>query len=486
MVDRWRDESSAMSLELNSFNNRSSEEMPSSIQGTESLMQLMTDLSMEMNVASLDGRSGNSRLLASTIQSSIHDDRCCLQNLSVETIPLSGLDVVGNTGSNMNMSFSQGQQTLLTVTSLTPPTTKPVLAYPNLVQSTTMLPPPSATIFKDGKPPQQQRPSHRIMNVAPLKVEQEVAVSSRQLIPPPPANVHDVTTQLDELERAVMEAIESGDSKRAEMLLEEQAKLMAVHQELLHKESNSIAHSSLAANPNVHGDQQPQQQQQQPARSSFIKITNGPPSDPSAYSNVDCPGDDHDRPDTLYILATEATTDSLACYLDIKKHHERFKTTDTTNAVQRKDLQKILRALVRRYQVCGTASGQALTDSQAQVKVWDFLQQPCWVDFDPNRDVLKGKGGHGRYYPGNQNYLAERNRLVALYAAAPMGDEDEKARVALQLVQSVYQTGGRFVIKCHSTNDNDFTTPGYCVLETAVVVKKAKQALRDGRLQQGL
>jgi hypothetical protein len=152
--------------------------------------------------------------------------------------------------------------------------------------------------------------------------------------------------------------------------------------------------------------------------------------------------------------------------------------------VPRKDLQKILRSLVRRYHVYSYTTGQALTDSQSQIKVWDFLQQPCWVDFDPHRDVLKGKGGHGRYYPGNQLYLAERNRLVALYAAAPLGDEDSKARVARQLVQCVYQAGGRFVAKC-TVNDND-DAQGYCVLETATVVKKAKQALRDGRLQQGL
>jgi hypothetical protein len=271
------------------------------------------------------------------------------------------------------------------------------------------------------------------------------------------------------------------------MLLQAQTNLWTVQKQqglLFDRESGHTAQASLAADPNLCNDQQ-QLQQPQPARSSFIKITNGPPSDPNAYSYVDCLGsDDNNRPDTLYILVTETTTDSQACYLDVKKHHERFKTTDTTNAVQRKDLQKILRSLVRRYQVYG-ANGP-LTDSQSQIKVWDFLQQPCWVDFDPNRDVLKGKGGHGRYYPGNQLYLAERNRLVALYAAAPLGDEDSKARVARQLVQCVYQAGGRFVAKCRRTNNDKDDTQGYCVLETATVVKKAKQALRDGRLQQGL
>jgi hypothetical protein len=112
MVDRCGRDESAMSLELllhNSPMNSRSEEIPSSIQGTESLMQLMAELSMEMNgAASLD--TGTSRLLAATIaiHSSTHEERYGLQSLSVETIPLSGLDI-GNSITDEAMCSANAQ-----------------------------------------------------------------------------------------------------------------------------------------------------------------------------------------------------------------------------------------------------------------------------------------------------------------------------------------------------------------------------------------
>jgi hypothetical protein len=200
-----RDES-AMSLELlhNSPMNSRSEEMPSSIQGTESLMQLMADLSMEMNGTFLD--TGNSRLIAATVavHSSPYEESYHLQSLSVETIPLSGqLDDIGN--SVTDMSFSQATITCA------PVPTKPALAYPNLVQSAAMVPVPPNTasgISKDDKPP--ARPSNCILhNAAPSKMKQNICNQ-----PTAPASLsHDVTAQLEELERAVMNAVECGDAQ---------------------------------------------------------------------------------------------------------------------------------------------------------------------------------------------------------------------------------------------------------------------------------
>jgi hypothetical protein len=104
-------------------------------------------------------------------------------------------------------------------------------------------------------------------------------------------------------------------------------------------------------------------------------------------------------------------------------------------------------------------------------KIWSDFHQPCYVDaFNVACDVMMGRGEHCAHNTGHQRYLAKRDELGPTYLSSR--DNKTKNRIAQQLVDYVYDNGGRFLAK-------DNTCQRYRVVDNDAALKKAKQALRE-------
>jgi hypothetical protein len=107
--------------------------------------------------------------------------------------------------------------------------------------------------------------------------------------------------------------------------------------------------------------------------------------------------------------------------------------------------------------------------------------QPSQIFSRPEVDVVFGRGGHCARNIGHQNYLQERDRLCIEYRDAP--DNTTKRLIQMELIQFVYDKGGRFleIVKRRDAN-------GGIVKRLEIVPigprlrKKAAQALREGRM----
>jgi hypothetical protein len=86
-----------------------------------------------------------------------------------------------------------------------------------------------------------------------------------------------------------------------------------------------------------------------------------------------------------------------------------------------------------------------------------------------DKDVLMGRGGHARYHPGNQWYLAEKTQLQKVYLT--LHSREEKTKLSKQLAESVYARGGRFL---------EIVSKGkYVEVDSGRARLKASQALRE-------
>jgi hypothetical protein len=91
-------------------------------------------------------------------------------------------------------------------------------------------------------------------------------------------------------------------------------------------------------------------------------------------------------------------------------------------------------------------------------------------DFDSDKDILMGRGGHAQHYPGNQRFLREKEELQDLYLACT---KDEKTAVAQTLVDRVHAWGGRFLQKADGGR--------YAQVHNHTARLKASQTLREVR-----
>jgi hypothetical protein len=219
----------------------------------------------------------------------------------------------------------------------------------------------------------------------------------------------------------------------------------------------------------------------------MIRITNGPPSDPHAHVQGNhIPIVDHHGPHVLYLAHANNSSSNhrlvpaSTVYFWIKTCHERYAyapRSTYTEPVQ------IGQALLQQLWHCGlvvwsVASNEPVHSSSDSLRLLSaFLKQRCFVDLDADRDVLKGRGGHGRRYVGHQAFLDHRDELRTMYQ---MASDETKNQVVTQLIDWVHGTGGRFV-----DSDIDTAAAGtkYYVMDHETTVRKAKQALREVRKQ---
>jgi hypothetical protein len=200
---------------------------------------------------------------------------------------------------------------------------------------------------------------------------------------------------------------------------------------------------------------------------NFIKITNGPLSDASSHGFVSEPGPDEKH--VIYLLNVQCRLDSVSYFLDFKQDHERF-----AKAASRDEKETIRGLLANRYRDCIVLTGPPAeySDYRRQTKIGTFLAEKCFVDYDRTKDVA-GRGGGGSRHQGQQHYLYQRDRLCPLYRDVK-ANEETKDRIALQLMNLVYQPGGRFLTKCDATNLMH-------VISHEHALKRVKQALRENR-----
>jgi hypothetical protein len=123
----------------------------------------------------------------------------------------------------------------------------------------------------------------------------------------------------------------------------------------------------------------------------------------------------------------------------------------------------------------GTASHNCswciMDTAEIKDKIWSDFHQPCYVDaFNVACDVMMGRGEHCAHNTGHQRYLAKRDELGPSYLNSR--DNKTKNRIAQQLVDYVYDNGGRFLAK-------DSSCQRYRVVDNDAALKKAKQALRE-------
>ena len=110
----------------------------------------------------------------------------------------------------------------------------------------------------------------------------------------------------------------------------------------------------------------------------------------------------------------------------------------------------------------------------------NYVLQPQQVPFLSENDVLFGRGGQCARSIGHQNYLHERNRLCIDYHNA--SDNTTKRLIQTQLIQSVHDSGGRFLVSVEWRDANDRSIQFWQVVPNGPrLYKKVAQALREGK-----
>lgn len=96
--------------------------------------------------------------------------------------------------------------------------------------------------------------------------------------------------------------------------------------------------------------------------------------------------------------------------------------------------------------------------------------EPVYFSTYTNKDVLAERGHRSNNHPGNEMYRAEKERLQPRYLAT--SSKTEKTMIAMELVDTVHQWGGRFLRM-------DKKKGLYYELDEKAARRKASQALRE-------
>jgi hypothetical protein len=116
-----------------------------------------------------------------------------------------------------------------------------------------------------------------------------------------------------------------------------------------------------------------------------------------------------------------------------------------------------------------------MNPAEIKAKIWSDFHQPCYVDhFNRECDIMMGRGEQNAVNNGHKRYLAKRDELRPRYRAS----KDNKSRnyIAQQLVDDVYDNGGRFLER--KVEDG---TLRYRVVNNDTALEKAKQTFRKSR-----
>jgi hypothetical protein len=93
------------------------------------------------------------------------------------------------------------------------------------------------------------------------------------------------------------------------------------------------------------------------------------------------------------------------------------------------------------------------------------------VEFDPNKDVLKGRGEYTNKNPANTAWRHKCQARSRKYLRTKK--RKEKTDISTAIVKSVFDEGGRFL-----TNENSLKANFYEMSKEAAV-KKTSQVLRE-------
>jgi hypothetical protein len=115
---------------------------------------------------------------------------------------------------------------------------------------------------------------------------------------------------------------------------------------------------------------------------------------------------------------------------------------------------------------------QQMDTIATEQRIVEDFGQKCFVDdVSIELDVRMGRGGHCTNDPGHQRFLDKKDEMRVAYKNAGTNIQI-KGRIAQDLVDWVYDSGGRF-LKEHNNQ--------WYIVDNDVALHKAKQALRTAR-----